>query len=102
MSIQCTSLEEVRSQIDRIDGDLVALIAERGAYVAQAASFKSSSAEVPAPQRVEQVIARVTTLARESGTDPDVVEAIWRAMIAAFIASELQTHAALPASAPSS
>jgi isochorismate pyruvate lyase len=34
--LSCESLEEVRSQIDRIDRQIVACIAERGAYVKQA------------------------------------------------------------------
>lgn len=101
MSIPCRNLAEVRQQIDRLDRQLVALIAERGAYVAQAARFKSSVAEVPAPQRVTEVIVRVTSLARELGAHPRVVEATWRAMIDAFIACELETHAALAAPAAS-
>lgn len=100
MNIDCTSLDEVRHHIDRLDRQLVALVAQRGAYVAQAARFKKSAGDVPAPQRVEQVIARVTALASELGADKAVVEATWRAMIGAFIHSELQTHAALSAPPP--
>lgn len=100
MTRQCLNLDTVRHEIDRIDRQLLTLIAERGNYVAQAAAFKANAAEVAAPQRVEQVIARITSLARELGADPTVVEATWRAMIAAFIASELQTHARHAATAP--
>lgn len=95
MAMQCDSLEQVRGEIDRVDRLLLALLAERGGYVRQAARFKTSAAEVPAPKRVEQVIARVTGLAREVGADPVVAEATWRAMIAAFIQSELAEHSAL-------
>ena len=35
--IECRSLDEVRGQIDRLDRQLVGPIAERGAYVQQAA-----------------------------------------------------------------
>ena len=99
--VQCASLNEVRQQIDRVDRELVALIAERGNYVRQAAGFKKTAAEVPAPQRVAQVLARVAALARESGADPMVVAATWRAMIAAFIRFEQQTHSSLHTPAPS-
>lgn len=92
---QCNSLEQVRAEIDRVDRQMLALLAVRGGYVKQAAYFKRCAAEVPAPQRVEQVIAKVTDLAREIGADSAVAEATWRAMIAAFIQSELATHAAL-------
>lgn len=93
--MQCVSLEEVRSNIDRIDAQLVRLIAERGMYVKQAAGLKKTAAEIPAPQRVAQVLARVRTLAEATGADPAVVEATWRAMIAAFIEAERVEQAML-------
>lgn len=95
MAMQCDSLAQVRGEIDRVDAQMLALLAERGGYVRQAARFKRDAAEVPAPQRVEQVIARVTAQARALGADPAVAEATWRAMIAAFIECELAAHAAL-------
>jgi isochorismate pyruvate lyase len=84
----CGSLEEVRTHIDAIDRRLVALLAERGGYVRQAARFKKTTDEVKAPQRVEQVIAKAKTLSVELGADPTVTEAVYRAMISAFIREE--------------
>ena len=54
--------------------------------------------DAPVQARINRAAARAyaaefEALARELGADPAVVEATWRAMIAAFIASELQTHA---------
>lgn len=93
--VECTSLEQVRECIDRIDRQLVALLAERGGYVKQAARFKNTTADVKAPQRVEQVIAKVKSLASDLGASPLVTEQVYRAMIAAFIEAELAEHAAL-------
>lgn len=59
MLIMCSSLEEVRSNIDRIDDAIIKLIAERTEYVRQASSFKKSEYGVKAPQRVEAVIQQV-------------------------------------------
>ena len=95
----CQSLDEVRSHIDRIDNRIVASLAERGAYVKQAARFKTSTDEVRAPQRVEQVIAKVTALAEEFGANTKVTEHVYRAMIAAFVTAELAEHAAVQESA---
>ncbi len=94
-TITCNSLEEVRSNIDTIDRKIVALLAERGGFVMQAARFKKSTDDVKAPQRVEQVISKVRTLAHDCGANPDVVEAVYRSMISAFINAELAEHAAL-------
>jgi isochorismate pyruvate lyase len=87
---QCTSLAQVRDEIDRIDAQIVPLLAERGGYVLAAARFKHSAAEVPAPQRVEQVIAHVRAVAEAHGAMPEVVERTYRAMIAAFIEAEMR------------
>jgi len=86
----CNSLAEVRQQIDRLDEQIVRLLGERGAYVLAAARFKRSAAEVKAPLRVEQVIERVRGLAAAHGAAPDVVERIYREMIAAFTDAEHQ------------
>lgn len=95
MDITCTSLEQVRENIDRLDQQIVTLLAERGHYVSQAARFKTDSAAVKAPQRVEQVIAKVRDLSQTVGANPEVTEQVYRAMIAAFINQELAEHAAL-------
>ncbi len=91
----CHSLDEVRANIDRIDRQIVACLAERGGYVRQAAKFKKSTDDVRAPQRVEQVIRKVVALAAELGAHAEVTEQVYRAMISGFIAAELAEHAAL-------
>lgn len=88
MTISCASLDEVRTQIDRIDQEIVGLLAERGGYVRQAARFKRTTAEVAAPARVAQVIAKVRALAGEQGADPDLVERVYRTLIAGFSEQE--------------
>ena len=94
-AITCNSIEEVRSNIDRIDRQIVTLLAERGSYVKQAARFKKTTDDVKAPQRVEQVIAKVTALSQELGANPSVTEQVYRAMISGFINAEVAEHAAL-------
>ncbi len=80
----CKSLAEVRENIDRIDRDLVRLMAQRQKYVAEAGRFKANPAAVSAPARVEQVIEKVKKLAREEGLAEAVAEKAFRAMIAGF------------------
>lgn len=97
--LEANSIEEVRTNIDRIDRQIVALLAERGGFVKQAARFKKTTDDVKAPQRVEQVIAKVTALSVELGANPTVTEQVYRAMIEAFIDAELDEHRALTESA---
>lgn len=87
------ALSEVRTQIDALDRRIVALIAERQTWVETAGAVKSDASAVPAPHRVEQVIAKVRALAKENGASPDIVESAYRALIAGFIELELEQHA---------
>ena len=57
--MKCNSLEEVRNNIDRIDNEIIKLIAERGVYVSQASVFKKNEDGVRDTGRVEKVIAKV-------------------------------------------
>lgn len=91
--MKCNSLEEVRSNIDRIDNEIIKLIAERGNYVVEASAFKKSEAGVKAPNRVEEVIKKVRNRANEYGADSDMVEALYREMIARFVKMELNEFA---------
>lgn len=88
----CSSLEEVRSNIDRIDNEIIKLIAERTEYVKQASSFKKSESGVKAPNRVEDVIKKVRKRALEYGASPDIVEKLYREMIASFINMEMDEY----------
>ena len=89
---ECNNLDEVREEIDRIDQEIVRLLGERGGYVRQAARFKQTADDVRAPQRVEAVIARVRGMAAAHGLSPDIVERVYRAMIAAFVDYEMHQH----------
>lgn len=87
--MECKSLEEVRSNIDAIDKQIVKLIAERSNFVKQASKFKKDSHEVKAPSRVEAIIHKVRGLADEYGANADLVETLYRQMIAGFINMEM-------------
>ena len=80
----CTTLMQVRDNIDRIDHAIVALMAERGKYVAEAGRFKPDPAAVSAPARVDAIIVKVRADAEAQGLDPTVAERTYRTMIAAF------------------
>jgi hypothetical protein len=54
--------------------------------------FKKDRAEVAAPRRVEQVVAKAVALATKLNADPVVVEKVYRAMISGFIEMELSAH----------
>ena len=91
----CETMADVRRHIDRLDARIVALLAERSGYVAQAARIKGSADQVYDQARIDFILGRVQAMAREQGTPEEVVEATYRAMIDAFIAFEGREFARL-------
>ena len=81
----CRTMADVRRNIDALDDRIVALVAERSAYVAQAARIKQSAGDIVDPVRIEFIIDRVRAQARAAGAPESVMEAAYRAMIAASI-----------------
>src|SRR4051794_36555878 len=90
----CQTLGEVRQNIDRLDREIVRLMAERGQYVHEAARFKQNPGQVEAPQRAEAVVQKAMGLAKENGLSPAIAEAAYRAMVRAFIDYEQTVFAA--------
>ncbi|MBB3972288.1 chorismate mutase [Hansschlegelia beijingensis] len=82
------SMAEVRAAIDSIDEALMPLIAARAHCIAEAARLKGNPQIALVPWRVEEVAAHVRDLAGRHDVDPDLVERLWRAMMAEFISHE--------------
>lgn len=77
----CTNMNEVRAEIDRVDSALVELLAERWTYVDRAWVFKRSPEEASVPWRNREVIDKVRQRAGETGLPPEMAEALWRLII---------------------
>lgn len=78
------SLDEVRAEIDRVDDEIVRLIARRTACVDQVARFKRTADDVHDPARARQVVERGRERAVRLGADPDLVADLYRLLIERF------------------
>ena len=87
-SVHCTTMPEVRAQIDALDDVLVPLLVQRIGYMTQAARIKQAVTQVRDETRIQAIVDRVRKQALEEGGEPDVVEAIYRGMMEACIAFE--------------
>jgi isochorismate pyruvate lyase len=85
----CRNMRELRVEIDRIDAQLVQLLATRSLYIDRAAELKPSEG-LPAriEDRVEEVVSKVRAEAQSQGLDADLCEALWRKLIDWSIARE--------------
>ncbi len=82
-------LKEIRSEIDRVDNEIITLLSKRSAFVAAAGALKKDEQRVRDPARVEQVIDKVRTKAASAGLDPAIAEEIYRTISGCFVRKEL-------------
>jgi isochorismate pyruvate lyase len=74
--------------MDAVDRELIALIVRRVEYVRAAAAFKTSSANVAAPERVAAVLRTRREWAEAAGLDGDVVEGLYRELVRYCVSEE--------------
>ncbi len=88
---ECTTMAEIRENIDRVDQALMALFAERWSFIDRAAVIKVGLG-IPAdvPERVKEVRDNAHRNAEAHGLDGAFYEAIWAQLIAHAIAHEKQ------------
>lgn len=82
-------MADIRAEIDRLDSALMALHAQRAAYIDRAAAIKAPLG-LPArvPTRVDEVLANVARHATAAGLPPAPYAEMWRILIEAAIARE--------------
>ena len=87
---ECTNIQEIREEIDRIDQEVIALIGKRYQYVKAAAKFKTSETSVKAPDRFAAMLQRRRAWAEEAGLDPDVIEKLYTDLVNYFIQEQMK------------
>jgi isochorismate pyruvate lyase len=86
---QCNTLEEARVEIDKVDEDIVKLIAKRNDYIKQIAHFKTSIDEVKAEDRIADVISSVREQAIALDLSPNLINDLYTRMIDGMVESEI-------------
>ncbi len=86
---KCNTLEEVRSEVDLLDTQLVELIAQRSHLIRQAAGFKESVEEVKAEDRIEFILQRARHHAIEMSISPNMISELFEIMIDEMVETEI-------------
>ena len=86
--VNCSSLGEIRKNIDSIDIEIVSLLVKRGKYVQQGAKFKIAYSSIEDKKRIDDIIDKVTSYSRELKFDPTVIEKIYSYLIEVYIQFE--------------
>ena len=86
---KCQTLDKAREEIDKVDEQIIALIARRNDYIKQIAHFKNSIDEVKAEERISAVISRAREQAISLGLSPNLINDLYVRMIDAMVESEV-------------
>ena len=86
----CNDKEEIRTQIDLIDKEIIALFGLRFQYVSEIVKYKTDVESVIAQDRKDQVIAERGKWAEEQGLDKVTFEQIYRFLVDHNIGKELE------------
>lgn len=86
----CSSIQDIRIEIDNLDRQIIAILGKRFEYVKAAAKFKTSETSVKAPQRFKSMLEKRRIWAEEENLNPDVIEKIYRDLVNYFINQELE------------
>ena len=85
---ECTTIEDVRAEIDRLDRQIIQALGERFQYVKAIVQFKNSEAEIDAPARRALVMRQRRQWAEEVGFPADAVEEMYHNLITHFVREE--------------
>jgi len=86
---KCKTLDEARVEIDKVDGNIVKLIALRNEYIKQIAHFKNSVEEVKSEDRIADVVSRARAKAIELDLSPNLINDIFVRLIDDMVESEI-------------
>jgi isochorismate pyruvate lyase len=84
----CRDMSELRREIDRVDRALVALLAQRQAYIERAAIIKTERNRVRDEARIADVISKVLAEAARVGLSETIAEPVWRTLVERSIVHE--------------
>lgn len=86
---QCSTMAELRHDIDQLDRTIVELLSIRQGYMEQAARIKQDRNKVRDEVRVEDVVTKTLDHAEKVGAHPAMVEMLYRDMIEWCITYEM-------------
>jgi len=84
-------LADIRAKIDEVDRRLISLLAERARLVEQVVHYKRAH-RLPVVDRAreDQMLVRISELAKEEGVDPRVAQQVLRTIIDGFTLLEVE------------
>jgi len=89
---ECSSLQDIRDEIDAIDHEITFALGRRLEYVKAASAFKPNLESIPAPERVAAMLPQRRLWAEQAGLEPDFFENIFSQLIQWFINEQVRFY----------
>lgn len=88
---ECTSIDDVRNEIDNIDREIIRLLGQRFGYVKEVVKYKSNDRKsIEACDRRTAVINTRKQWAEEQGLNGEIIGNIYDQLVAYFIEEEVK------------
>ncbi len=88
----CKNISEVRDEIDRIDREIMELMAKRQEFVHEIVRFKTDKESIVAQQRQEQLYKQRRSWAEELDLSPEMIEEVYQTIVRHNIKKEMELH----------
>ena len=88
----CNSIEDVRNEIDRVDLEILNLLAKRQEYVCEIVRFKTDEQSIVAQTRQDQLYKQRREWAEKLKLSPDMIEEVYKIMVHHNIQKEFELH----------
>ncbi|MDD2749753.1 MAG: isochorismate lyase [Acidithiobacillus sp.] len=86
----CSGMDDVRREIDRIDRAIIAMLGKRFKYVVEASKFKTSEISVRSPERFKAMLELRREWAQLEGLNPDAIARLYSDLVSHFIEEEMK------------
>lgn len=86
----CKDIQEIRTEIDRIDKIIITSLAERFEYVKEATKFKTDIDAVLATDRHSVMLKQRIELCSKLNVDPEMVENVYKALLDYYKQKQLE------------
>lgn len=87
---ECTTMSDIRTEIDFLDRAIISLIGQRSRYLEEAAKFKTDTVQVRSAEQIKHMLEQRREWASVEGVSPDVIEKIYTDLVNYFIQCDLQ------------
>lgn len=88
---ECTTIDDVRNEIDNIDREIIRLLGQRFGYVKEVVKYKSNDRKsIEASDRRTAVINTRKQWAEEQGLNGEIIGNIYDQLVAHFIEEEVK------------